>query len=103
MRLFSWALKEADPVALHRQSGNFKIAPHKQKSILIKIFDRKMANRALCLIKHNGKSGTGDRPWVKSLCSCDTNDYTIIISSFFSKHRTSKTSKNKLGLLGSES
>ena len=49
MRLFSWALKEADPVYLHRQAGKFKIAPHKQKSILKKIFGRKMANRALCL------------------------------------------------------
>jgi hypothetical protein len=39
----------------------FKIAPHKQKSIVKKKIGRKMsplANGALCS-KHNGKSGTG--------------------------------------------
>jgi len=44
MRSLTWALKEVDPVSLHRQSGihaqeilKFKIVPHKQKSI-VKIF-----------------------------------------------------------------
>ena len=64
------ALKEVYPVDLHRQSGihaleilTFKIAPHKQKSIVNKFFGRKMgplANGTLYLStpKHNGKSGT---------------------------------------------
>ena len=65
------ALKEVNPVGLHRQSGiyvqeilKFLIAPHKQKSIVKKVFfGRKMgplANGAPCLStpKHNGKSGT---------------------------------------------
>jgi len=43
----------------------FKIAPHKQKSIVKTFFGRKMGpldNGALCLShtpEHNGKSGTG--------------------------------------------
>jgi len=66
------ALKEVDLVSLHRQSGihaqeikKFKIAPHKQKSIVKKLFwqeDGHLANGALCLStpKHNGKSDTSD-------------------------------------------
>jgi hypothetical protein len=64
------ALKEVDPVGLHRQSGihaqeilKFKIAPHKQKSIVKNFFGRNMGpltNGVLCLStpQHNGKSGT---------------------------------------------
>ena len=49
-----------------RNAFIFKIAPHKQKSIVKKKIGRKMgplANGALCLStpKHNGKSGTGDK------------------------------------------
>jgi hypothetical protein len=82
----TWALKEVDPVGLHRQSGihtqeihvwnrsekqnafKFKSAPHKQKSIVKKICQEDahhpspplFANWALCLstLKHNGKYGT---------------------------------------------
>jgi hypothetical protein len=68
MRPLIWALKEVDPVCLHSQSGiriKFKIAPHKQKSIVKNFFGRKMGplgNWALCLstTNHNGKSGTAD-------------------------------------------
>jgi hypothetical protein len=55
MRPLTWALKEVDSVGLHRQSGihgiapkqnafKFKIAPHKQKSIVnfYFVFGRKM-------------------------------------------------------------
>ena len=65
-------LKEVDPVGLHRQSGihaqeilKFKIAQHKQKSIVKRFFWQEdapppLANGALCLCtpKHDGKSGT---------------------------------------------
>jgi len=52
-------------IAPKQNSFKFKIAPHKQKSIVKNIFGRKMglsANGALCLStpKHNGKSGTDE-------------------------------------------
>jgi hypothetical protein len=87
MRPLTWVLKAVDPVGLHRQSGipvcsgnlgivkilryfrsdKFKIAPHKQKSIVKNFFGGgrspppPLANGALCLStpKHTGKPGTG--------------------------------------------
>jgi hypothetical protein len=86
MRPLTWALKEVDPVGLHRQTINsiimsgivpkknafkFKIAPHKQKSIVIIFWGQEggplLANGALCTLKHNGKSGTGHN---LSFCRC---------------------------------
>jgi hypothetical protein len=77
MRPLTWALKEVDLVGIHSLAVNsiimsgiapkqnafkFKIAPHKQKSIVKKIAGRcpppPLANGALCTPKHNGKSGT---------------------------------------------
>ena len=74
MRPLIWALKEVDPVGLQgsqaymlKNAFKFKIAPHKQISIIKKNnFDRKIPppprppdNGALYLSthKHNGKSG----------------------------------------------
>ena len=66
MRLLTWAPKEVDPVGLHRQStlslrlellrNKFKIAPHKQKSIV----NKKKIGRKMGLLAngHNDKSGT---------------------------------------------
>jgi len=68
MRPLTWALKGVDRVSqayMLRNAFKFKIAPHKQKSIVKKKFGRKMgplANGAsLSTPKHNGKSGTGDK------------------------------------------
>jgi hypothetical protein len=41
MRPHIWALKEVDPIGLHRKFEFFLIASHKQKSI-VKTFGRKI-------------------------------------------------------------
>jgi hypothetical protein len=63
MSPLTWAMKEVDPVRLHRQSGI-----HAQDLGIVKILRKKkigrkmppLTNGALCFIKpkHNGKSGT---------------------------------------------
>ena len=74
------ALREVNPIGLHRQSGillhaqeilEFYIAPHKQKSIVETCFWQEdappLANGALCFStpKHNGKPGTCHNKGIK--------------------------------------
>jgi hypothetical protein len=62
-------------IALKQNTFKFKIAPHKQQSILKNIFWQEggsLVNGALCLStpKHNGKSGTDKKTYFRNIITC---------------------------------
>ena len=62
-------------IALKQNALKFKIAPHKQQSILKNIFwqeDGSLANGALCLStpKQNDKSGTDKKTYIRNIITC---------------------------------
>jgi hypothetical protein len=66
-------------IALKQNAFKFEIAPHKQKSIVKKLWqeDAPLAKGTLCLStpKHNGKSGTGrkmDGIVTATECACSS-------------------------------